>query len=300
MTLTSNKTKVPSVSAAPKGDKVKVVTKAVINGEDAKDPSSREQVSEDNDTDASDDAHNTSKEGEIIGLNDLEQMAALASKRNSTFSMEEECSSKRNSQNSADDDAPPAPAPSVKCVRFNMKPEINQFEVLSSQSEAPTDSESERSYAEALSLMERSHPDGHCNGHRSGGPMEVEQDPVDLNTNVDPTEFGVDGPVLVVADVSCQTDDELDDDDDEPGETEPFLSPGSPLETTTEFHDTHQTVYIHRSPQGSPQDDEDVCNMHDAQSQVPHTLGLLRGKKGIFFARYVSCLDSIYYMYSPQ
>ncbi|XP_041474294.1 protocadherin Fat 1-like isoform X3 [Lytechinus variegatus] len=259
-----NSSNKPKGSALVKPGKTKVI-------KDDKNPDkvTEKDISTDNDTDGSEDVHNTSNEGEIIGLNDLEQMAALASKRNSTFSMEDENSSKRNSQHSEGGEPEPVVTTNVKCVRFNMEPEINQFEVLSSQSEAPTDSESERPYVERDQLL-----------RRSGGPMEVEQQPVDMNTNVDPTEFGVDGPVLVVADVSCQTDDELDD-DDEAGENDPFLPAGSPLETTTEFHDTHQTVYIHRSPQSSPEEERGGNHSINTQTHPqPHTHGPQRGKKG--------------------
>lgn len=246
----------PKGSALVKPGKMKKLTK---DGENLTKVTEKD-ASTDNDTDISEDVPNMSDEGEIIGLNDLEQMAALASKRNSTFSMEDENSSKRNSQHSEGGEPEPVVTANIKCVRFNMEPEINQFEVLSSQSEAPEDSESD------LPFMDRD-----PTLRRSGGPMEVEQEPVDMNTNVDPTEFGIDGPVLVVTDVSCQTEDELDDDDD-PGENDPFLPAGSPHETTTEFHDTHQTVYIHRSPQGSPEEEEREGN-HSINTQThpqPH------------------------------
>ena len=276
----SNKpTKVSSVIITSKLSKKKKsekpaesVAKVTCNGGIVSESSKNNQANE------REDSHDSS-EGEIIGLDDLEQMAARASKRNSTFSMEEECLSKRNSQHSADGE--PVVTTSVKCVRFNMEPEINQFEVMSSQSEAPTDSESERPVDEVKGHKKERISEVKLSPSlkkRTGGPTNAAEQPEDLNTNLDPSEFGVDGPVMVVADVSCQTDDELDDDDDddEPGESDPFLPEGSNLETTTEFHDTHQTVYIHQSPQGSPQEaDDDVANCSTDTQTQPQSQSML-------------------------
>ncbi|XP_022108017.1 protocadherin Fat 1-like isoform X2 [Acanthaster planci] len=125
-----------------------------------------------------------------------------------------------------------------KSVRFNMEPEISRFEADSSQSDIQTDSDSERSYADLIGLKIERQSEGSAGsdiGFNNIPPLDF------LETQ---KALGVEG-VQILADVSCQT---VDNDAGTNGASNLFLESDEPMETMTEFHDTHQTVYITQNP----------------------------------------------------
>ena len=135
-----------------------------------------------------------------------------------------------------------------------MEPEISSFEVDSSQSDTQTDSDTERSYADMIGLKIERRSDG---GSVVSDPSNRNSDCEIGFNNVPPLDFletqkalGVEGPVQILADVSCQTVDDTNESSTSPS----FLEMETPLETMTEFHDTHQTVYITQNPE---EDDEE-------------------------------------------
>ncbi|XP_070553228.1 protocadherin Fat 1-like isoform X2 [Ptychodera flava] len=204
-------------------------------------------------------------------------------------------------------DAPPS---SVKCVRFNMPPQVTNFEIDSSCSEQDLAAVTDRSLPKQISEMSFADAEQSPSPHQSAKldqmnnndhdnnnsmqnvatspeipeeknvpsdnsppeqemmaekkepseqdddinaipsqppdqemppstPMPIDCDLSDLESVRSDGELSQVGPEK--ADAECQTDDDVD------AAENPFMGAEEPLETMTEFHDTHQTVYIHRT-----------------------------------------------------
>ncbi|XP_077983801.1 protocadherin Fat 1-like isoform X2 [Glandiceps talaboti] len=192
----------------------------------------------------------------------------------------------------------------VKCVRFNMPPQITKFDTESfcSEQDTPTTSDSETGKVEDFKFIDSIEGSDMQNINNSPSAKDdklINKDDAKINamqsddnvdsllvvsneTNTLPSEFEtsaktqvpieqidsissdrpsqteVQPPVSAESDLSdvecdmihkgpekadaeCQTDDDVDAVDHS------FIGAEDAMETTTEFHDTHQTVYIHRA-----------------------------------------------------